>query len=43
MALWINFLWNNSFIDQTRLPLLDKKTGALSIVELSLMAGQQTG
>ena len=29
MALWINFLWNNSFVNPTQLPLLCEKTGAL--------------
>ena len=41
MALWINFLRNNSFANLTRLPLLCEKTGALAIVELGLVAGCQ--
>ena len=42
MALWINFLWNNSFVNLTQLPLflLCEKTGALVIVEPGLMAGK---
>ena len=43
MAQWINVLWNNSFVHQTRLPLLCEKTGALAIVELGLTAGRQAG
>ena len=42
MAQWINILWNNGFIDPTRLPLCEK-TGALAIVELGLTAGWQFG
>ena len=30
MAQWINFLWNNGFVNPT---LLCEKTGALAIVE----------
>ena len=41
MAQWINVLWNNGFVNPTRLPLLCEKTEALAIVELGLMAGQQ--
>ena len=41
MAQWINVLWNNGFINPTRLLLLCKKTGALAIVELGLTAGQE--
>ena len=43
MAQWINVLRNNSFVNPMRLPLLFEKTGALAIVELGLMAGQQSG
>ena len=43
MVQWINALWNNSFINPLRLPLLCEKSGALAIVELGLMAGQQVG
>ena len=38
MAQWINVLWNNSFI-----PILCEKTGALAIVKPGLTAGQQAG
>ena len=42
MALWINLLWNNSFVNLIRLPLLWEKTGALAIVEQVLQqAGRQ--
>ena len=43
MALWINFLWNNSFVNLMRSPLLCEKTGALAVVELGLTAGRQEG
>ena len=36
MALWLNFLWNSSFVNLTQLPLLCEETGALAIVELGL-------
>ena len=39
MTLWINFLWNNCYINPARLPLLHVKTGALAIVKLGLTAG----
>ena len=39
MAQWINVLWNNSFVNPTRLPLCEK-TGALAIMEPGLTAGQ---
>ena len=41
MVHWIDVLWNNSFVNPTRLPLLCEKTGALAVVELGLMAGWQ--
>ena len=41
MAQWINVLWNNDFVNPTRLPLLCERTGALAIVEPSLTAGWQ--
>ena len=41
MVLWINFLWNNGFINPMQLPLLDEKTGVLAIVEPGLTAGRQ--
>ena len=43
MALWINFLQNNNFINPMRLPLLYEKTGALAIVEPGLTAGRLLG
>ena len=43
MAQWINILWNNGFVNPTRLPLLCEKTGALAIVEPGLTAGRQAG
>ena len=41
MVQWINILWNNGFVNPTRLPLLCEKTGALAIVEPDLTAGRQ--
>ena len=43
MAQWINVLWNNSFVNPTRLPLLCEKTGTLAMVEQGLMAGRPGG
>ena len=43
MVQWINILWNNSFVNPTRLPSLCENTGALAIVEPGLMAGRPTG
>ena len=43
MAQWINFLWNSSFVNATRLPLLCEKTGVLAIVELGLTTGRPLG
>ena len=44
MALWINFPWNNSFVNLMQLPLLCEKTGALAIVKRVLQqAGRQEG
>ena len=43
MALWINFLWNNSFVNPMKLPLLCEKIEALAIVEPGLMAGRPLG
>ena len=40
MVLWINFLWNNSFVNLKRLALSCEITQALAIVELGLMAGR---
>ena len=41
MAQWINVLWNNSFINPLRSPLLCKQTGAVALVQVRLMAGCQ--
>ena len=43
MAQWINILWNNGFVNLTRLPLLREKTGVLAIVESGLTAGRPGG
>ena len=43
MVQWMNVLWNNSFVNLTRLSLLCKKTGTVAIVEPGLTAGQQSG
>ena len=40
MAQWINILWNNSYVNPMRLPLLCERTEALAIVELGLTAGR---
>ena len=40
MALWKNFLQNNSFINLMRLPLLCEKTETLAIVEPGLTAAR---
>ena len=39
MAQWINVLWNNSFVNPTRLPLLCRNSRAVELVELGLTAG----
>ena len=38
MAQWINILWNNSFVNPKRLPLLCRKFRAIALVEPGLMA-----
>ena len=43
MAQWINVLWNNDFLNPTRLPLLCEKTEALAIVEPGLTGGREAG
>ena len=43
MAQWINLNRNNSFVNQTRLPLLCKKSGAILLVLVGLTAGRQAG
>ena len=40
MAQWMNLYWNDSFINLTRLPLLFKKSGAILLVLVDLMAGR---
>ena len=42
MAQWIKVLWNNGFVNPTRLSLLCKKAEALAIVEPGLTAGRQS-
>ena len=39
MAQWINVLWNNSFVNPTRLPLLGRNSRALALAEPGLTAG----
>ena len=41
MAQWVNVLQNNSFVNPTQLPMLCEKTGAVALVQLNFMAGQQ--
>ena len=36
-----NLHWNNSFVNQTRLPLLCEKSGAILVVLVGLTAGWQ--
>jgi len=43
MAQWINLLWNSSFVNQTRLPFLCEKSGAISLVLPGLMTGWLAG
>ena len=43
MAQWINVLWNNSFVNLTRLVLLCRNSRAVALVELGLMAGWLAG
>ena len=43
MAQWINLNWNNSFVNQMRLPLLCEKSGAILLVLVGLMAGRLAG
>ena len=42
MVQWMNVLWNNSFVNLTRLSLLCKKIETVAIVEPGLTAGQQS-
>ena len=39
MVQWINVLWNNSFINPTRLPLLCRNSRVVALAELGLTAG----
>ena len=41
IAQWINFHRNNIFVNQTRLPLLCEKSGAILLVLLGIMAAWQ--
>ena len=43
MAQWINIFRNDGFVNPTRLPFLNEKTGALAIVEPGLTAGRPLG
>ena len=40
MAQWTNVLWNNSFVNLTRLPLLCEITGAVALAQPGLTAGR---
>ena len=39
MVQWINVLWNNSFINLTRLPLLCRNSRAVALAQPGLTAG----
>ena len=43
MVQWMNLHRNNSFVNQTRSPLLCEKSGAILLVLVGLMAGRQSG
>ena len=43
MAQWINVLRNNSFVNQTRLPLLCRNSRAVALAEPGLTAGWLAG
>ena len=43
MEQWIKVLWNDGFVNLTRLLLLCEKTGVLAIVEPGLTAGRSLG
>ena len=43
MAQWINVLWNYSFVNLTRLPLLCRNSRAVALVEPGLTAGWLAG
>ena len=40
---WINVLWNNSFVNLTRLPLLCRNSKAVALAKPGLMAGWLAG
>ena len=43
MAQWMNLHQNNSFVNQTRLPLFCEVSGAIHMVLVGLMAGKLAG
>ena len=43
MAQWINVLWNNSFVNPTRLPLLCRNSRAVALAKPGLTAGWLAG
>ena len=43
MTQWINLHRNNIFVNRMQLPLLCEKSGAILVVLVGLMAGQQSG
>ena len=43
MAQWINILWNNSFVNLMRLPLLCEITGVIALAQLGVMTDWQAG
>ena len=43
MAQWINVLWNNSFVNPTRLPLLCRNSRTIALAEPGLMADWLAG
>ena len=40
MEQWIHIHWNSSFVNQTQLPLLCEKTGAVALAQPVLMADE---
>ena len=40
MVQWINILWNNSFMNPSRLPFLCEKTEAMALAQPDLTAGR---
>ena len=43
MVQWINVLWNNSFMNPMRLPLLCRNSRAVALSELGLTSGWLAG